>query len=68
MEAKIIIDKIDELLANSELSTDLKEKLVDLRDSIKQNKNKKEAKDIALKWITLFKEALHMYSIFQNLF
>ncbi len=59
-------NKIQEVIDNNELSEDVVKTLEEIRDIIKDDISKEDALNILLKWMSIFKDAINIYSVFKD--
>ena len=59
-------NKLQEVIDNNELSEDVVKTLEEIRDIIKDDISKEDSLNILLKWMSIFKDATNIYSVFKD--
>lgn len=68
MSAKELKNKIDFIILNNELSKDTIKILLEIKEEIKDNSTVEQRLTIFIKWMSIFKDATNIFSIFKDYF
>ncbi|GEM_PF-7048321 len=68
MSAKELKNKIDFIILNNELSKDTIKILLEIKEEIKDDSTVEQRLTIFIKWMSIFKDATNIFSIFKDYF